>query len=981
MLNFIFLIFLISNSKLCFNQSKNLNPVRFIPLYEQESSIRSLLFPATNTFHIFKLHHQLQFTKPTLQYSHLDEITLFRFILLTLSIGVFILWISLLGLPMIFGNLRFLNRTSIDSPSLLPSLSCRLFYLAFLAENFESFILHVVNSFDSTTSGKISLSFSIRKRFRYKTNFFIYILLFILNIRASHLLPPSTILKLILVLCEHLHTSTPLWVHFLKILLSNDVELNPGDLHKTFLSFCNWNINSLAKDNFQRVQLLEAHNTLFSYDLISLCETSLNDTIAVPEHLLENYSFISKNNPSNSRHGGVGLFYKNSLPLQVRNDLGFDESLVVQINCGRQKIFFTVLYRSPSFKYGSAEFETFLQNLSKLHDDIKKENPKCMFFVGDFNAHSRLWWPGGDSNAEGINIESLTSSLGLYQLINDPTNYEPNKRPSCIDLIFTDQPNLVMESGTRNSLDPVCHHQITFCRFNYKIPPPPPFERKVWSYDRANIPLIRESIRNFPWINHFNSNTDINWQVNSFSEIILNIMNNFIPNKIIKVFPSQPPWFNNDIRNMLNKQKRLYRNYKRHGFKPKDKIRVDAFQGECKNAILTAKENYLMSLGSKLADPNTCQKSYWKIINRVLNKCKAPKIPPLLVDNVFVVNAKEKACEFVKYFNDQCKPLNNNSSLPIFSFLTDKRIYDIPFTHNDILSLIRSLDKNKASGDDGISSKMLLICDDSIVLPLYLIFTNILSTGLYPDAWKAANVTPIHKKGPKYHVSNYRPISLLPVCSKLFERVVFKYLYNYLKCNNLITKNQSGFRPGDSTTNQLLDLVNEIHNSFDSRKSFEVRSVFLDIFKAFDKIWHQGLMFKLRQNGISGNLLAFFHSYLSNRKQRVVLNGSSSPFYSIMSGVPQGSVLGPLLFLIYINDLEINVNSKVKFFVDDTMLFSIVSDPTVTANMLNHDLNIISNWAQQWKLSFNLEPTKQAIEILFSVKKSKSNILLSLSMV
>ena len=236
--------------------------------------------------------------------------------------------------------------------------------------------------------------------------------------------------------------------------------------------------------------------------------------------------------------------------------------------------------------------------------------------------------------------------------------------------------------------------------------------------------------------------------------------------------------------------------------------------------------------------------------------------------------------------------------------------------------------------------------------------------------WKLANVTPIFKKGDKQLIKNYRPISLLPICGKILEKVIFNNLYSYLHTNNLITKNQSGFRPGDSTTNQLLYLLDEIHQAFDSPKSLEVRAVFLDISKAFNKVWHDGLIFKLEQNGISGNLLKLFQNYFSNRKQPVVLNGSYSDYSSVQSGVTQGSVLGPLLFLIYINDLESNIISNVKFFADDTMLFSIVRNPEISANCLNHDLEVIHQWAHQWKLEFNPDPTKQATEVLFSCKKS-----------
>ena len=165
----------------------------------------------------------------------------------------------------------------------------------------------------------------------------------------------------------------------------------------------------------------------------------------------------------------------------------------------------------------------------------------------------------------------------------------------------------------------------------------------------------------------------------------------------------------------------------------------------------------------------------------------------------------------------------------------------------------------------------------------------------------------------------------------------------------------------------------KFHKAFDDPKSLEVRAVFLDISKAFDKVWHDGLLYKLKQNGISGCLLKLFENYLHNKNQHVVLNGSYSDYYPVGSGVPQGSVLGPLLFLVYINDLERNIKSNIKFFADDTMLFSIVQDPVISANELNHDLDIIYQWAHQWKMEFNPDPTKQASEVLFSCKKNSVN--------
>ena len=761
------------------------------------------------------------------------------------------------------------------------------------------------------------------------------------------------------------------WLPLVLIILSNDVHLNPGpSFHNSFFNFMSWNVNSIAKENFKRVGLIEADNSIFNYDLISICETSLNSSVQLPDILLNDYTFVPSNHPSDTRHGGVGLFYKNSLPIKVRTDLSFNESVVVEMINGRKKIFFTALYRSPAFNHTSPEFQEFLSNFTDLYLKIKTENPFATFFTGDFNGHSQLWWPDGDSTPEGEEIENMLTSLGLSQLISEPTNFEPNKNPSCIDLVITDQPNLVIDSGTRASLDSFCHHQIIHCKVNFSIPPPPPFERKIWHYDRANTAAIKRSMTSFPWLQHLSINMNPDWQVKTFTDIFLNIMSNYIPNETKRFVPRDPPWITKPLKNMLNRKNRLYKNYKKHGYKAEDKKRLDTFRIECQEAVEASKVSYLKNMGNKINSPNTSQKIYWKIINKVMNKCRAPKIPPLLVNNLFILNCKEKAKLFTDFFSNQCKPITNNSVLPRFNYLTDNRIEQISIESDEITSLIRKLNPNKATGSDGISGHMLLLCDDSATLPLKIIFNNILLSSIYPDMWKHANVTPIFKKGDKQLIKNYRPISLLPICGKILEKIVFKNLYIHLTSNHLISNNQSGFRPGDSTTNQLLHLVNEIHQAFDSTKSLEVRAVFLDISKAFDKVWHDGLIFKLRQNGVSGRLLQFFQNYLNNRKQRVVLNGSSADYSIIESGVPQGSVLGPLLFLIYINDLERNIKSNVKFFADDTMLFSIVKDPHISAIDLNHDLNIISRWAHQWKMEFNPDPSKQATEVLFSHKKS-----------
>ena len=262
---------------------------------------------------------------------------------------------------------------------------------------------------------------------------------------------------------------------------------------------------------------------------------------------------------------------------------------------------------------------------------------------------------------------------------------------------------------------------------------------------------------------------------------------------------------------------------------------------------------------------------------------------------------------------------------------------------------------------------MMKLCNDSITIPLEIIFEESLKKGIFPDMWKKGNIS-AHKKDDKTLINNYRPISLLPIFAKIFERVAYNSLFNYFLSNKLFTTSQSGFLPGDSCIAQLLSTIHEIQTAFDENPTVDVRGVFLDISKAFDKVWHDGLIFKLKSYGVEGGLLLLIKNYLHNREQRVVLNGQTSEWRRIKAGVPQGSVLGPLLFLIYINDLPDGITSICKIFADDTSLFSKVLDVNKSVNELNSDLEKINQWAYQWKMQFNPDPKKQANEVIFSCK-------------
>ena len=213
----------------------------------------------------------------------------------------------------------------------------------------------------------------------------------------------------------------------------------------------------------------------------------------------------------------------------------------------------------------------------------------------------------------------------------------------------------------------------------------------------------------------------------------------------------------------------------------------------------------------------------------------------------------------------------NNSPLPVDgNYITDKSLSTVAFSAKDIRKIIENLDSSKAHGHDNLSTRMLKICGDSICVPLEIIFKQALLNGLFPSERKKWNIVPLNKRSDKQNIENYRPVSLLPICGRIFERLIFNEVFHYLSANNFISKNQYGFQPGGPCITQLLSITHEIFISFDNE--LEVKSVFLDISKAFDKVWHEGLIFKSKQNVSSGELLHILSDFLSNGKQRVVLN-------------------------------------------------------------------------------------------------------------
>ena len=300
---------------------------------------------------------------------------------------------------------------------------------------------------------------------------------------------------------------------------------------------------------------------------------------------------------------------------------------------------------------------------------------------------------------------------------------------------------------------------------------------------------------------------------------------------------------------------------------------------ELNELINTTEALYYQNLSKKLGNPLSQGRTFY-------NEKKNPLILPLLVK--FVTDIKSKACIFNKFFAEQCTPLKNDSVLPVNQiFLTHSRLNSLDFNESEILKIIRALNIYKAHGYDDIPIRMINKCDKSLTKPLIILFKNSTKSFYYPDIWKRSNIIPVHKKNDKQLINNYRPISLLPIFGNFFEKIIFNKMYNFLLEEELLNPNQPGFHPSDSCVNQLLAITHEIFEAFDCNPALEVRSVFLDISKSSDKVSHEGLLYKLKSMGISGEFYNILGNYLSGRFQMVVLNGQTSSWRSVLAGVPQ----------------------------------------------------------------------------------------------
>lgn len=552
----------------------------------------------------------------------------------------------------------------------------------------------------------------------------------------------------------------------------------------------------------------------------------------------------------------------------------------------------------------------------------------------------------------------------LFQVINEPTRITEHSA-TLLDLIFTNSPGYFVNSGT---LSPPsnCDHCLIYARMSISLAKPKCYTRHVWNFSKIDRNKLNEALTSAKWDDVFMNVENVDALYTKWFECFKEILETHVPNYTIVVRPNDKPWMNSKIRNAIRKRNRLLKFYCRR----KNSITWERYRLQrnlTTTLIRSCKAKYFEKLNTKLQDPKLVTKKWWGIVKSLYGSKIHSSIPPLSDGDRIITDAKEKATIFNQYFITQCKVDNNDAPIPnIIDFQNSRFISHLSTTGFEVRNLLSIIDVSKACGVDGIGNFLIKTCAHGIASSFSRFINISFSKGIFPSAWKKANVIPIFKKDDRQSKENYRPVSLLISISKICEKIVFIRLYNFLLEIHFLNPFQSGFRPGDSTVNQLVFIVHKIYEALEQGK--EARMVFLDISKAFDKVWHKGLLRKLESLGVRDPLLKWIRSYLSDRMQRVLIEGQSSDWDRVEAGVPQGSVLGPLLFLIYINDITCDLQSDSFLYADDTSLLEVVDDPTFSAVSLNNDLERINAWTRDWLVTINPSKTKS---IIFSVKRVK----------
>ena len=701
-----------------------------------------------------------------------------------------------------------------------------------------------------------------------------------------------------------------------------------GKENKSHLSIMNVNARSLLAhlDNFTtKLETVEP-------DIVVVTETYLDQTVLDSELQMAEYNIFRRDR---NREGG-GVLVATKRELQGRTTWVDDTYELLGVSIQVPDI--GEVHVVGGYRPIDNADMGLIERLSCKVEGIKEE--KSMIIAGDFNLPKIDW---EDRNIVDVQSKQKVvndlMSLGFIQAVKEGTRDTQAGKCNLLDVILVRPDDIIYCSEI---IDGISDHKIAVVELQYTLDPKEEedCDEFIYQYHKADSEMIKEVLEGKyrTWSENLQDKTiDEMW--NEYLSICKEIGSRFIPTKARKK-NSDPAYYTAKIRSLKRRGRRTNIKRKR-GRATKEEMRQ--IEHELEGEKQAARSKYM----SKVVGGDKDGKGLYRHLRRT--KSGAREIPTLKDnDKIFATN-EEKADALQNFYKTVFQPIEEE----IPSIESDEGEVDISV--QEIVKIIMSLGNNKAGGLDGLTAKFLKLSPHQHSKFLHTIIHTVLNSGEVPTDWKKAMVVPVFKGGEKGRLDCYRPVSLTSLASRIAEKLVVRRITQELERKNFFDDRQHGFRSGFSCETQLLGLVEEITAAIDSNS--RVDAIFLDFAKAFDKVPHRELIRKLDEVIENKKLVKFIRNFLMNRKQVVRVGKHLSREGNVTSGVPQGSVVGPLLFLIYIQDMLDKLHCRVRLFADDSVIYKRITSES-DRELLQRDLEMIQKWVTENKLVLNVNKCK-----------------------
>ena len=693
--------------------------------------------------------------------------------------------------------------------------------------------------------------------------------------------------------------------------------------------------------------------------VVALCEVKQKRKAEykTSEFQIDGYEMYNINVESDVGRGII-VYIKseiNSSILQINTTL--EEAVVLEIKLKEGTLLFCCMYRSPTtqntnYIQNTENINSFLKNVATN----KKYSHRCI--VGDFNYKDIDWGNWNTNKSRSSHEEKFLNTLRdayLHQHVSQPTRKRGTDEPSLLDLVLTDDATQISEISYDSPLGKSDHSTLNF-EFNCLIERPT--KRETFNYLKGDYESMRNDLEASDWETEMKTyaiNASVENYWSKIKDKLYQLRDKYVP-KTTK--NNAPHWSSKgsvpldvEARRALKEKEKFFRKWidsLTNIEKATNRTNYNKARNKVKTLVRKAKRNFEKEIATK---SKLNPKPFWAYTNRKLKTTTG--VSPLLDDIKDPRSLKHRAIDKANILQKQFTSVftvEPPGDLPSISKKANTILKNMKVNEKEVKELLDAINPNKSIGPDKLHPRMLKELAKCLSKPITILFNMTLDHGTVPEEWKIGHIFPIFKKGKKQIAENYRPISLTSVLCKIMEKLVRSHVMKHLVDNKLLSPKQFGFITGRSTTTQLLYFIDKCMDIISEGKVLD--TIYFDFAKAFDSVPHKRLLHKLKAYGIDGNTLAWITSFLVGRKQFVAVDNVSSEVSSVTSGVPQGTVLGPILFVIYINDLLENVKSDGLLYADDTKIFRCILTKE-DAKKLQDDIDTLEAWSKIWLMNFH----------------------------